>query len=124
MTRRSRSVLTWVTVLALLSGAAACGLDPPSGVRVDRKVVGALDDEPDVRRLPSGPQAGATPAQILPGFLEAGGGPPGPGAPPAPNFLGPGAPGGAPPGAARSAPPPPPRGPGPPRGRARDRPAA
>ena len=71
MRRRSRSVLASAAVLSLLCGTAACGMSPPNGVRVDRQVVGRLDDEPDVRRLPSGPRPGETPEQVVRGFLGA-----------------------------------------------------
>jgi hypothetical protein len=68
-TRRWSAALT--LSLLLVAGAAACGLNPPNDVRVDRRVVGDLAEEPDVRRLPSGPRPGASPEQVVRGFLGA-----------------------------------------------------
>ncbi len=57
--------------LAVLAGATACGLHPPSDVRVDRRVVDDIGSEPDVRRLPPGPSSGESPEQVVRGFLGA-----------------------------------------------------
>ncbi len=51
-------------------GATACGLSPPDGVRVDRRVAGGLE-EPEIRRLPSGPRPGDSPEEVVRGFLGA-----------------------------------------------------
>ena len=68
MSRTSR-VVTLLAVMALL--VSGCGLRTPSGVRVDQRSVDTSLDQPDIRKLPPGPAPGATPAQIVSGFLEA-----------------------------------------------------
>lgn len=60
-------VLSVVSVL-LVGG---CGLRTPSGIRVDQRSVDTSADEPDIRELPPGPAPGASPADIVSGFLEA-----------------------------------------------------
>jgi hypothetical protein len=65
----ARRVAVLLAALALLIGG--CGLRTPSGVRVDQRSVDTSVDEPDIRKLPPGPAPGATPAQIVSGFLEA-----------------------------------------------------
>jgi hypothetical protein len=67
--RSPRSALgLLIVVLLLVSG---CGLRTPSGVRVDQRSVDTTADDPDIRKLPPGPAPGASPAQIVSGFLEA-----------------------------------------------------
>ena len=68
MSRGSRVITLLATITLLISG---CGLRTPSGVRVDRRSVDTSVDQPDIRKLPPGPTPGATPAQIVSGFLEA-----------------------------------------------------
>lgn len=60
-----------LALLASLAAASACGLNPPSGVRVDRRVAGAIEEEPDVRRLPPAARPGESPEQVVRGFLGA-----------------------------------------------------
>jgi hypothetical protein len=68
VSRGSRVITLLATITLLISG---CGLRTPSGVRVDRRSVDTSVDQPDIRKLPPGPSPGATPAQIVSGFLEA-----------------------------------------------------
>jgi hypothetical protein len=87
---RSRRSPRWRLLgVALLAAVltTACGLSPPDGVRIDRHVVGPLDDEPDVRRLPPGPSAGEGPEQVVRGFLGAAAATPDPGHALARSFL-------------------------------------
>lgn len=65
-----RSALLRATVLLLVAATVGCGLNPPDGVRVDRRVSGPLE-EPEIRRLPSGPRPGDSPVEIVRGFLGA-----------------------------------------------------
>jgi hypothetical protein len=68
MTRPARAAALLAALAVLIGG---CGLRTPSGVRVDQRSVDTSVDEPDIRKLPPGPAPGATPAQIVSGFLEA-----------------------------------------------------
>ncbi|MDX6284503.1 MAG: hypothetical protein QOH03_5574, partial [Kribbellaceae bacterium] len=43
---RRRHALRWSAVL-LVAATVGCGLNPPDGVRVDRRVAGALE-EPEI----------------------------------------------------------------------------
>ncbi len=59
-----------LVVLSLLL-VEGCGLRTPDGVRVDQRSVNTAADDPDIRKLPPGPVPGASPRQIVRGFLEA-----------------------------------------------------
>lgn len=63
------ALLVAAVVGVLLIGG--CGLRTPSGIRIDQRSVDTSADEPDIRELPPGPVPGASPAEIVAGFLEA-----------------------------------------------------
>jgi hypothetical protein len=67
--RRLPALVVGLVIAGLLLGG--CGLRTPSGVRVDQRSVDTAVDDPDIRKLPPGPVPGASPAQIVSGFLEA-----------------------------------------------------
>lgn len=72
---RRRGILTAVlAALTALSLVACAGL-PVSGDVQEGRPVGSDDGPPDISFRPNGPQPGATPEQIVDGFLLAGSGP-------------------------------------------------
>ena len=71
--RRAVGPLLGVICLLVLSVLLieGCGLHTPSGVRVDQRSVDTAADDPDIRKLPPGPAAGASAVDIVRGFLDA-----------------------------------------------------
>ncbi len=51
--------------------AGGCGLRTPAGIRVDQRSVDTAIDDPDISKVPPGPPAGASAADIVRGFLDA-----------------------------------------------------
>jgi hypothetical protein len=51
--------------------AGGSGLRTPSGIRVDQRSVDTAIDDPDISKVPPGPAAGASAADIVRGFLDA-----------------------------------------------------
>jgi hypothetical protein len=51
--------------------AGGCSLRTPAGIRVDQRSVDTAIDDPDISKVPPGPPAGASAADIVRGFLDA-----------------------------------------------------
>lgn len=73
--RRRRSILSCLAVIGAVLALTACAGLPTSGGVQEGLPAGSDDGPPDIAFRPNGPQPGATPEQIVDGFLLAGSGP-------------------------------------------------
>lgn len=76
MTRKRLAVRSLLAVTMIIAGAtlAGCGTLPMSGSVQAGRAVGAAEDLPDFSYVPDGPAVGASPEDIVAGFVAAGSG--------------------------------------------------